>query len=224
MIILAKKSDETTAILSIVAVIAMSALFAIFTQYGLKNITGLPIGTAQGNVEGGQGIAVVTTTITPNPGACNYNLVDFGTTTGGSVLSTGSFTSPTGCNSPRPFIIRNIGTEVLDVKIYASNALFSGYPKTTFQFKVAEPDSITDSNLDDCLSNCFNIPTSITTYTNMPINSPPIPDTWANAINNLNYQDTNDEARVDIKLDVPIAFAGLTSSIVTFYGDFSNTF
>lgn len=223
MIILAKKNDETTVILSIVAVIAISALFAIFTQYGLKSITGLPIGTTQGNVEGGQGIEVVTTLSSP-VGACNYDLVNFGTTTGGSVLSTDSFISVAGCNDPKPFIIRNIGTELLDVQIYASNALFSGYPKSTFQFKIAEPDTITDLNLDNCASNCFNIPTSITTYTNMPINSPPIPDTWANAINNLNYQDTNDEARVDIRIDIPTAFAGSTSSTVTFYGDFSNTF
>lgn len=223
MIILAKKSDETTAILSVVAVIAISALFAIFTQYGLKNITGLPIGTTQGNVEGGQGIEVVTTLSSPT-GACNYDLVNFGTTTGGSVLSTASFISVSGCNDPKPFIIRNIGTEILDVQIYASNALFSGYPKSTFQFKIAEPDSITDLNLDNCAGTCFNIPTSITTYTNMPIDSPPIPDAWANAVNNLNYQDTNDEARVDIRIDVPVAFAGFRSSTVTFYGDFSNTF
>lgn len=220
MIILAKKDfDEVISVLVVVLVISLSVLFSILTQYGLKNITGFASAITQANIptSGAQGIQIVLTSSTP-PGASNYNLVDFGNLFGGDTKDTTGYISISSMGQ-RPIIVRNVGNEPLDVQIQATQLWTDlGAISTDYQFKVGNPGISDDIGLDTCGTTCFDTTGSATSFTNMPIQ--PTPAT--NAINNLRSDDANDEARVDIKIHVPINQQGLVSSTVTVTGTYCN--
>ncbi len=214
MIILLKKGfEDVVNVLIIVLVISLSVLFSILiTQYSLLSITGLDIATTQGNVEEGMGIGL----------DISYKLVDFGNVYGGETKDTTAYTDVAQLQ-PKPIIVRNIGSEPIDVQISATPLWTSADAVPgDYKFSVSNP-GITNAGLDTCSTACFtSTPAPRALPQIIPTQQPsPIP---ANAINNLNFQDANDEARIDIHVHVPVNQQGAVSSTVTLTGVYSNTF
>ncbi len=103
-------------------------------------------------------------------------------------------------NNPPPFKVRNDGSVYVDITIEATN-LFNGTgaqnPSQYYQFKI-------QSNNDG--------PGSVSAWTNISIAGVPIP-----AIDALNFQNGNDTAQIEIKLQIPPDEpAGSKTSVITF--------
>ena len=151
-----------------------------------------------------------------------YDTVNFGTLT----LDASDNTID---NVPLPLLIRNEGSVLADVQIAANdiwtstNRLASDY---RFSVSVPNPAALTLTETgqaaDSCSPTaCFDALGSLTSPTNMPI-SPALP---ANAIDDLQFATSRDEAELDIYLHVPIDEPfGSKSSTITVTGVDSATF
>jgi len=112
--------------------------------------------------------------------------VDFGQVAPGIVDDTAD-------NNPSPMVIQNDGQIRTDISIQrdsASNPLFSGTGggdnSSSFKFKIA-----------DFEYNSFNKALSAINWTNVPGTD------GMKAIDNLKYSDSNDTARIDLRINVP---------------------
>ena len=110
--------------------------------------------------------------------------VNFGTLTLGQVDNTTD-------DSPAPFMLNNDGNVRLNVSVWANNSLWisATNPTDKFRYKV--------DNSSELFS--FNYTSSITQFTQFPA----MFATRNMSINDLNYQDSNDTAEVDIEVTVP---------------------
>ena len=132
-------------------------------------------------------------------------------------------------NIPLPIMIRNEGSVLADVQIAATD-LWSGTSRqaSDYRFSIDVPDQSvfilteTGQPADSCSPlQCFNAAGTILSPTNMPI-SPALP---ANAIDNLDFSDTNDEAEINIYIHVPNDEpAGSKASTLTITGVDASTF
>ncbi len=132
-------------------------------------------------------------------------------------------------NNPAPILIRNEGSVLVDMQLSATS-LWSGTSAvpTDYKFSIDVPDPLvftstgTGQPADSCSPlQCFNAAGTILSPTNMPI-SPALP---ANAINNLDFSDTNDEAEINIYIHVPNDEpAGSKASTLTITGVDASTF
>ncbi len=86
-----------------------------------------------------------------------------------------------------PFILENNGNVIVNVSFVANNSLFTsvGLDNIAFQFRVEENE--TDS---------INEAESQTTYT-------PVPSTWVQAIDDLNFSDWKDAVEIHLNVTVP---------------------
>jgi hypothetical protein len=120
-----------------------------------------------------------------------------------------------------PFLIRNIGNEVADVEVCADSSLWSGASAVAsdYQFSVAAIDS--RITMDSCSTlSCFDEGSSAMSLTDLPITCP----VGTLAVNDLQWEDTNDEAVVHISVHVPADEPpGAKTSIVTFSAVSSST-
>lgn len=132
-------------------------------------------------------------------------------------------------NNPTPILVRNEGSVLVDMQLSATS-LWSGISAvpSDYRFSIDVPDPLvftstgTGQPADSCSPlQCFNAAGTILSPTNMPI-SPTLP---ANAINNLDFSDTNDEAEINIYIHVPNDEpAGSKASTLTITGVDASTF
>jgi len=106
--------------------------------------------------------------------------LDFGNISGGRSYDT------TG-GTPLPFVLRNTGNIIVNVTINASNAPLETRPLNTQYFQ---------TKTDDFEANSIDLVNSKTDWMNLT--NEPIP-----LIKEMNWEDANDEARIDIRIDLP---------------------
>ena len=139
-----------------------------------------------------------------------HNAINFGTLSRGGNADT---LPPVSGDGNMPFLIRNMGNLKADVEVCAVS-LWNGPSKTPadYQFSVADADPRVA--MDNCISTpCFNKPASPASPTPMPLSCP----VGILAVNDLNFEDNNDEAIIHAYVHVPTDEpAGAKSSVVTF--------
>jgi hypothetical protein len=105
---------------------------------------------------------------------------------------------------PGPFVLQNDGTVVADlVNVTADSHLWIREPSPTSYFQL---------NVSDNESGSINLSGSATTWTDISLSN-------ITVIDSLNYSDTHDSARIDIRVEVPGDEPHGTKAVnLTFYG------
>lgn len=209
------KSITLNTVVVTVFVVALFGVFAtMFSTNSIAQITGAAgqQGFVNINVPSAIGIEVDAV----------YDTVNFG------VLALDSSDDTTD-NLPLPLLIRNEGSVLSDVQIEANDLWTSpNRLSTDYQFSVSEPDPLaltlseTGAAADSCNpTDCFDLLGSITSATPIPIT----PATPANAIDDLQFATSRDEAELNIYIHVPIDEPfGSKSSTITVTGVDASTF
>ncbi len=132
-------------------------------------------------------------------------------------------------NNPLPILIRNEGSVLADVQLSATDLwLSSSRLASDYRFSIDVPDPAVFTNTgagqpsDSCSPlACFDASGTILVATNMPI----LPALPVNAIDDLEFTDTNDEVEINIYIHVPNDEpAGSKSSTLTITGVDASTF
>jgi len=190
-------------------------LFFVFLGEFYEGITGAQTsGQVQVGVGEMSGISLVS----------GFNSINFGTRSPGESISTAVV-----ADSIKPFVVRNDGNVDVDVSVYASNNLWtsSNVLPSDFQFSVRARAMIADSDLSG-VDNCYppggspecygSSSTQYPTWTSIPTTNNPLNAVLA--LGRLHYQNTNDEALVEISIKVPSdePVTGTKISTVTLVG------
>ena len=201
-------------IFTVIIVALFGAFVTLFGQSSLAQITGAAGQQGFVNINVPSAIGVEVDAV--------YDTVSFG------VLSL-DVSDDTTDNVPLPLLIRNEGSVLADVQIAANDLWISpNRLASDYRFSISVPDPLaltnteTNQPADSCSPiACFNVAGSLTLPTNMPI----LPALPANAIDDLEFATSRDEAELDIYLHVPLDEPfGAKSSTITVTGVDSSTF
>ena len=193
--------------------IVFGVVFAAFTVFLLRMpVTGTgkagQTGTVGATINTELGIEVV----------AGYDVMNFGTLNRGDSRDS----TPTSGNTVLPFLVRNVGNVMADVSVCAGNLWTSANRQPSdYRFSAANVDPRVP--MDNCPSlGCFDTLNSQTTAANLPVSCP---GGAVKYVNNLNWEDTKDEALAHIYVRVPLDEApGAKTSTVTFTGLDSSTY
>lgn len=199
--------------LSMKSMVTLAIIFGVvFAGATLLLLNLFKPGTATGRAGSTGEIGATVSTDLGIEVVAGMDIMNFGTMARGS-----SKDSTTG--TIYPFLIRNMGNARADVEICANQNLWSGASRvpTDYRFSVANADTRTlPVPMDNCVSlGCFDATNSQTAPANMPtVCTAPV-----KAVNNLNWEDTKDEALVHGYVRVPTDEpAGAKTSTVTVTG------
>ncbi len=211
---MAKDITLNTIVVTVFIAVLFGVFATLFSTSSIAQITGAAGGEGFVNINVPSAIGIEVDAV--------YDTSNFG------LLSLDA-TDDTTDNFPLPLLIRNEGSVLADVQIAANDIWTSpNRLSSDYRFSVSSPDPLaltvteTGQAADSCSPTpCFDALGSLTAATNMPI-SPALP---ANAIDDLQFATSRDEAELDIYLHVPIDEPfGAKSSTITVTGVDASTF